>query len=517
MNRPSASSEALESLPDVAGDSRDMAKGAAVNFLGILARGLTVALFLVLGRLYGSAATGIFLLARAYVDIISKLGILGLDRTVLIVGAKQGAKGDLAGLHRCIGQSLSLALIAATVTMGLLQFGAAQFAAAMGAAPTVVSALAIMATAIPVWAIAAVLLFATRALRKMHYEVLAKGVIEPLVMLLLAVAVFPLGLGMRGLALGFVVASVCSTFAALIFFARSFPVRPVLRAMLEWRGSWQLLRFAVPIGLYDMLTLVLQRIDLLIVGQFLPAASTGVYSIAREIGTTAKAIRLSFDPIAIPVLAAAQQRGDRPRLRQHYQNLTRWNLSLSAALLGGVFLGRHSIMSLFGPDFGAGADALALLMLANTINCGFGMPELILLVDRPVINLLNTLGTVGAMIGFGLLLTPLAGMEGAAFAAVLANVLLSAARLLQVWVIYRLQPFGRDLAKLGLAFTTTLLLALLAEEALGLGTTLLAETMVVAIFAALYLGSCAALGLIQSERLRFRAQESGAAKLPRAA
>jgi O-antigen/teichoic acid export membrane protein len=480
-------------------DTRDIVRGALVNFAGILAGSLSFVFLVVLGRLYGSETTGLYLLSLATVDIVSKLGILGLDRGVLALAARRKSDGAVEELYRIIGQALTLGLIATTVATCVLASAAALVARHFFGKPELVTPLRIMAFGIPFWTLSAIFLFATRALRVMRYEVITKRMVEPFFLLLLALPLHAAGMGMTGLALAFVCSTASGAVAAAWFYSRELSFGRTVAAMRSAAGRGALLRYAAPIGVYDMLNLLLQRIDMIMLGHYVSAKLLGVYGIAMEAAFATKRVRQSFDPIFIPVVAAAHQSGDRAGMVRQYRNVTRWILILDLAILGVVVFAGRTVLGMFGDEFAAGAAALAILTLSVVVNGVLGVAELFLLIEHPMRNLTNTVGTIVVNVLLNLWLIPRHGMVGAAAAIALSYAVMNAARVGEVAFILRLHPFswfhGKALIAAGAAMAiaaTGAATLTLAGPAGGLATA--------GIFLAAYFPLLAALGLAPEER-----------------
>ena len=199
-------------------DTRDIARGASANALGVIARTLLVAFYVMLARFYGAELTGLFLLSRASIEMLSKLGLLGMDRAILARGAMNHAAQDEAALYRAVAQALTFGLLA-SVTMSCLLQGLATPISRFVEQPELVTPLKIMAWSIPFLLVSAVFLFATRSLRVMRYEIYTKSVLEPFVLLVLGILFYFIGLGIEGLAAAICdcdrVGSIC--FAVLFF------------------------------------------------------------------------------------------------------------------------------------------------------------------------------------------------------------------------------------------------------------------------------------------------------------
>ncbi|HEC13634.1 MAG TPA: hypothetical protein ENI80_10395 [Acidiferrobacteraceae bacterium] len=445
-------------------DARDIAKGAMINFIGVIARSSNIILFIVLGRLYGVEITGMYILTRASMDVISKLGILGLDRGILTLASRYHAEGKDEDVYRVIGQAFFIGGIASLIVLAAVQFFAEALTLGFFKNPNLLLPFRIVGFAIPVWMCSAIFLFSTRAMRIMHYEVITKSLVEPLFMLALATAFYFLDGGIVGLSIALLSSLSIGAIVSAKLFSRVFSLKRVGGYIFHKHQRGALFRFSAPIGVYDLLNLLLQRMDLFLVGRLMPTATAGVYGVAQEVASPLKSARQAFDPIFIPVVSASYQLRDKSKMLLQYQNVTRWILLINAALLGFMVLAAEPLLNIFGKSFGEGATVTYILATAIVINGVAGLAELFILIDKPLINLANTIGTIIINGLLSLILIPQYGIVGAAGAIVISFACMNTARVLEVKWLYQLQPFTRFHAKGIIAFVTALAATLVIRD-----------------------------------------------------
>lgn len=481
-------------------DTKDIARGWLVNFSGVIGGVVNVLFYIFLSRAYGAGIVGLFILARSVVDILSKIGILGLDRGLLSVGARHRAGGNRKKLYRAVAQALFIGLVSSLLVLALLQAVLAPVMSRIYPRTELLTPLRIMGFGIVLWTISLILLSATRALRIMRYQVIVSTLVEPLVMFALAALFSLMGFGINALAAAFTAALAAGTLSSLAFFSREFSLRRLAAVFFDSDGRGKLFRYASPIGIYDMLNLLLQRVDLFILNYFTGAATVGVYSMAQNAAFTFKKIRQSFDPILIPVISASRQADRQEDLLEHYRNVTRWILSLNMLLLGVVLFASESIMGIFGKAFTTGAWPLVLLTASVMVNTVLGVSELFILIDRPVINLANTIVTIAAAVGLNLALIPHYGMEGAALAVLLSYLLMNALRILEVRFLYGLQPFTFFHLKALLAAFFSFALTFLVKGSAPSLRGVRGDLFLVAVFLLLYIAALYAAGMAAEEK-----------------
>ena len=72
----------------------ELKRGAALNTIAMLASNFRAAFTLLVARILGAAALGIYSVAWATTDLVSKIGILGLDDAVITFVGRAEAVGD---------------------------------------------------------------------------------------------------------------------------------------------------------------------------------------------------------------------------------------------------------------------------------------------------------------------------------------------------------------------------------------------------------------------------------------
>ena len=424
-------------------DTRDISKGAVVNFAGTAARSIHVLFIILLARLFGPEIAGMFILSRAGLDVLSKLGAVGLDRGLLSLLSRHVAAKDWAGAYRVIGQFLFVGGITTGGLVLLVQFFASPLAEGVYHDRALTTALRVLGVTAVFYFFTSVFLSATRAMRIMHYEVITKSVVEPATLLVLSVIVYIAGWGFQGLCLALMFSSVVGSLLAIYLFSKSYSILRTFGNILNFYQLRNLVHYTIPVGLHDVMNVLLLRIDLFLVDRFLSSAAVGIYGVAQEISSVLKTPKQSFDPIFIPVMAQAYERGDRETMRIQYQNVSRWVMLIAAGLLGFMVVAMEPITALFGPEFSSAAGVVYLIGAAFLVNGMIGIGESILLINRPGINLLNTMGAVLINLILGLVLIEKFGIYGAALGGLGAFIMLNGARVLEVYWLEQVHPFTR--------------------------------------------------------------------------
>ena len=405
-------------------EGAELARGALVNTLAMVAGNFRGVFTFLVARLLGRATLGTFTIAWAVTDLLSKLGVFGLDNSVTTFVARAEAAGDRrrsrALFRTAVGVSVSLsAIVAAVAVVAVRAFGRR-----FGQPPEVVTALTLVLWAMPGLALYKVGTAASRGMRVMRHDVYSRGLTETVgtsAAFLAAVA-----LGARAAApeiaavAGTLACGVVAVWLAGSLFRDPDPgfarTEPALTAGVS-RG---LVGHAAPIAGYDLLNTLILNLDIVMLGLFIDRApgvtlgTVGVYAVAVDIGSGLRKVSQLFNPIFAPVAAAMAAGRRDAEAAVTYGRLARWTLAILLPLLAVMTLGGGALLSIYGPGFREGALWLAIISLACATNAFVSLGEVAIMVQRPRLNLLNSTVTCVAAVAANLWLIPHYGMIGAA-------------------------------------------------------------------------------------------------------
>ncbi len=468
-----------------ASDSRTVAKAAGVNLAGMAARSSRALVTLFVTRVSGPRVFGFFTLVLAVVDVVGRLALFGMDKSVLKFVPEVRARGE-EGRYGVIASSLWIGL-ALGAGLGLaVALIAPWIATRWLAEPGVTLPLRIMALSVLPTTLASLLLAATKALKIMSYDAFVTGILLPLALLVLSVPILWAEDDLAVLAVAYTTSCVAALVASAWFFRRHFSLRRALArpAAGELR---RLAVFSTPLGLHDFVQFLTLKLELFILALFVAPAELGVYALAAELATVVRKFRQIFDPILLPLMSEAQDLRDTARLEAHVSRVVRWVLVLGVFYVGGLTLFGVPVLGLFGAGFAAGAGVLVLLCTAQLLNSATGLLDMAMLASgRPRINLQNAIVILTVQTTLNLTLIPRWGLMGAAWSALVAYGLISIVRLGQTLWILRLRPLDRTQLKPLVAGACAMLAVGAVQRALGENGLPLVWLALLAAFAALY-------------------------------
>jgi len=408
------------SATSYASSGETLARGAVVSTLAFLASNLRAVFTVLIARLLGQAVLGTFGVAWAVTDLAAKFGTLGLDYSVTARVARCEALGDRPGSRRVLRDS-----VRTTLSAGLLvAVGGAwltrEIGPRAGLRPEAVTATAALLLAVPGLALYRVSNGLSRGMKVISHDVYSRGFTESLV----SVAVLLVAVVAGGRLLAPVLAAVAGTTAsglvALALARRLFHDRAGQDAT-DAAPTWnQLLRGSIPIAVYDLLNIAVMRVDVIMLGLFVGRApgvtleTLGIYAAAVEVAGGLRKLSQAFTPILTPVLAEQLAAGNLRAAERSYGSVARWMLAILLPLVVVLSLAGGVVMRVFGPGFEIGGAWMAVAAAACALNAFVGLGEIVLMIERPAWNVMNTSAASVAAVTLNLVLIPRLGALGAA-------------------------------------------------------------------------------------------------------
>lgn len=488
-----------------------LGSGAGAMIVGrLLGRGAQFLVQVVVARVLGPVAFGIYALGWTALKVLETWTTLGLQNGVVRFGGPAWIERPEQA-RRVVRVGLASGAVIST-TLACVLFGAADLLAVeLFEMASLGPVLRIFALALPLVVLTRIAATVSRISHRMGLSVLAEDVAQPLLNLLLLAALVPVGLSLGG-----------ATIATTVSFAGAFGLAlVVLRVVLashppdpriETLGGPSistLLRYSISTGLANALGYYVIWIDRIFLGVFRTPEEVGVYQVASQLSLPILVVIAGFTSVVGPMVARIGRGADPTRLNQVFRVSTKWGLYLCLPLfLVTIFGARPLIDTIFGTEFLAAKVPLVILAAGQMINVATGPVGMILIMcGHHRLWLVTTASSVGGNLILNWLLVPSLGPVGAALATsiVLAGMLLAA--LIQARRRLGLWPYDRCYLK-GLAATAVTSLVLLGLGALDLGPVPLVQLGAIIVVVALcYPAMLLLLGLDAEDRIildRFR-------------
>jgi len=435
----------------------EVVRGLVYNLLGVLGKAFNPVFFIVVGRMYGADALGVYMLVYVFYEMLKKLSVGGLNDGIMIFAARHLARRNEREAYLALANSIVLCAGIGLLLCAAILLGASRVLP-MYSESRVQSLLQLMAPGLPLQAMAVLLVSATKAHAEMKWDALLQGFIRPFGLFCFALIFSLLGFGVEGLGYGYTVTGAVMLTASLLIFFRSFSMKKLFFSFRRFRFNRPLLVFVLPQSLNLTFTEMIAGFDVMMLGFFgVQPALIGYYGVAAQIVHNIEQVRLAFSGAYTPIIARLYGERRPDEMNVSYNKVSRWTMLLAFPLGFAVIFFRRELLRLFHPAFGVPfalpvtdlipaplVSALRLeylgdmgvtgfmimLTLVPLFSCGIGLAgNVITAIGKSAWSLFNSVTVAGLSFLFAALFIPAYGLLGAALAAVLAAVSI---RLIQI-------------------------------------------------------------------------------------
>src|SRR5207248_1932616 len=329
----------------------ELKRGAFLNTIAMLASNFRGIFTFLVARLLGAAALGIFSVAWSTTDIISKIGVLGLDNAITTFIARSEAVGDRARSRALFRIAVVLGIVQSIITAGIVILALRFFNNRLHVQPQMVSALALVLCAMPGLALYRISTAISRGMKVMQHDIFSRGMTEPIATTLAFLLALAVGFKEASPEVAAIVGTAASGLIALALASMLFRHIPAHAAAgSHFAEARSLIAYAAPISFYQLINAFIARLDLLMLG----------YSVGRARGVTLATV------------------------------------------------------GIYGPAIWQGGVLLGIVTLASAINAFVALGETVIMVPRPHLNLLHSSITCTVAAGGLLWSIPRFGVMGAA-------------------------------------------------------------------------------------------------------
>jgi len=466
---PGASSQASEaSAADGDEASTDYAqrllKGSGFILSGsMVGKVVGFLLQLLLTRGLGTVLYGLYTTGMTVLRLGQAVATLGLQNGIVRFGAPQHEAGDAARLKGTFLAGGGLGLLAATALSALLLGTAPWLARAVFSLPDVEPAvltwtIRVFACGLPFYVLTYLASRMARAVGTMQVDTLLDSILQPALFLALAGGLLLAGKGFTAALYAFLASTVLAALGGLYAVYRLFP--PLLSRLRPQFQLGRLLRFSLPVVGITLSSIGLTYTDRLMLSILSTSESVGLYQAAARLSEQMRFVLFAITASFSPIISDLYHRGRLDELARLYADTVRWILltTLPAAVVLIVFA--PAVMSIFGPDFRAGAPLLRVLTGAYLVVAGVGsVGHMLQMSDHQDFAFGVSVAAALLNVGLNWVFIQWYGAIGAAFATGITQALSNVAEVMGLRYFVSIQPYRWTLWKPLLAAALAGLLA----------------------------------------------------------
>jgi len=450
-NLPGVAPLAIDAPARVDETSVELKRGAFFNTVAMLASNFRGIFTFLVARLLGPAALGIFSVAWSTTDILSKVGVFGLDNAIITFIARSEAVGNRARSRTLFRVAVVLGIAQSALTAAIIIVALRLFHDRLRLQPEMVSALAVLLCAMPGVALYRISISASRGMKVMQHDIYSRGLTEPIATTFALLIAIAAGFKRFAPELAAILGTAASGLVALALAAKLFRRGPEDRNVASHlTEARQLISYGAPISAYQLINAFISRLDLILLGYFIGRApgvtltTVGIYAAVVDTANGLRKVSQAFNPIFAPVVAGMTATGDQERAAHTYSRLAQWMLWILLPLVAVMALAGGVILLIFGPTFRQGSVWLGIVALAAAINAFVALGETVIMVQRPRLNLLHSSITCAVAVAGLLWFIPRFGAIGAAFGILLAYVVQGILRYATLRWVFRWKDSWND-------------------------------------------------------------------------
>lgn len=433
--------------PAVGGNIAFVAKGGGITFAGkMFLTAVRVVTAIALARLLQADQLGMYSLALSAANIAVAVAIMGLDAALVRYVAVLTARGDDEELWGALQIGIGVSVIASVVTGTILFALAYPAAEVLFHEPALAPLLQLVSVIVPMLTLSEALAGAIRGFKRMDQAAVAQFVAQPLVRLVLIVALAIGGFSASDAIITFGLADLAASFILIYFLNRRFSLRrPLRNARRHLRA---IMAFSVPVWLSDMMVKFHSNFQTLILGSLNTFTGVGIFTVASQVTMISSQFSSSINVTAKPVIAELHESRDMAEMGHIYSTANKWGVMVQLPVFLLMVLFPVQILSVFGHTYTDGATALIIMAFSTLILVGTGMGGIIIdMTGHTRLKLINSIIRLTVFIALDILLIPRWGVVGAATAALVGETTVNLLRIGQVYYLFRLLPYNRDFIK----------------------------------------------------------------------
>jgi O-antigen/teichoic acid export membrane protein len=395
-----------------------------------------------------------------YGEVAMGLAIMTIGTTVSLVGLNQGIsryvsrfddERDVRGAWWTgigIGVPLSL-LVAVALLWNADRIGPHLFETDASG-----DLLALFVLVIPVHVGLTVSVSTFRGLENTRYKLYAKDLLQPGVRLVLIAGAVTAGVGIAAVGYAYLAAGVAALMIAAILSNRVVDLVGPTRFRVR-----EMLTFSAPLLLSALLSVLLTRMDTLMVGYFRTSTEVGLYSAAYPLANSLLMVLSAFGYLYLPLTSRLDADGKSDEVGGIYRLTTKWMYVITFPAFVAFLAFPGDVLSLFfGAAYADGGIALAILSVGFFTSAALGRNRstLTALGHTPHILGADVL-TLALNLALNLLLIPAYGFVGAAVASVAAYVTRNVALSTVLYLKSDISPFSPRTVSAYVALPATVL------------------------------------------------------------
>lgn len=463
-------------------------KGGAITLTGTLTGyGLNYFFKAVSGRYLGPAEFGILAVGISIMTVFANLSVIGLNDGITRFIPFYGARNKSGRIKMMLRTGTTVTLSISLFIAAIIYLNAEWLSVHVFNNDKTKPVIQLFSVLIPFHALFLFFTGVMRGLKKMAVITLTRNIFWWGSNILMVGVIALLKLDLSYFTLGFFLALLLALSYYLVKFRRDELYMRLKEVPPEQGAGKELMVFSFPLTLTSLFQLFRDRTDILIIAAFLPAASIGHYYAAYPFAMILTVVLFSINRIINPVVSETVGEGNIILTKKIFKDFAVLSFQLTLPMFLFIFFFAEKIVIFaYGRSFVEAAVLLKILSAGYFLNAATGpFGEFLRAFDKTkFVFYISACGGVSNVVMM-LLLIPLYGVKGAAFAALFSLVVMVLLGLAFCQKILKINPFNMSYFKTTLIGVAYFCLLMLLEHYLDFYSFLIAFIILIAVYIAL--------------------------------
>ena len=374
-------------------------------------------------QFYGATGLGYFSLYQSYLMILVLVALLGTDIASLKFVSQYLGDGNFIKIRSIYATIMKLVLPLSILLSLILFFSKTYIAVNIFNDERMVIVLKYVSLSILPMSLINIHSESFRGLKKVELSSIIRYLLVPIISVIFTYMLF------FKFQFGIITPIVSYSISILIISCLSTVAWFVKIDFLKSKNSshtslLDILNFSFPLFLSSSMMLLLQWIDVAILGYYVTTADIGIYNVVVKVSMISSIILFSINSIAAPKFSELFSKNKLDELKELVKQTSKLIFVASLPILLLIFAWKGYILNFFGKEFMQGSMSLNILILGQVVNiiCGSVGYILIMTENQKVFRNIILITTMLNII-LNILLIPVLGILGAAIASMICIIL----------------------------------------------------------------------------------------------
>jgi len=434
------------------------AKDGSLIFFGrLFGYGGRFGLGILMTRFMGPAEYGVYALGDTILTLLTAVALLGLHIGATQYIPKYRINNQINSLRGTILLSTIIPFgVGIIISISILLYP--DWVVQWFDKPELLPLLPVIAIAIPFSTLLLSTVQLSMAFKQIQYKIIAEDVVLNLIKLMLITLLAFISLTAFSAMSAHFIGVLIACGISLCFLHIVFPLTHAITSAKF--HSKQLFTHALPVYISQLIAMFGGQLQILLLGGLSVLTQVGIYTVALRISSLTHIFKSSVVTIAIPYVSDLYSQGNWVELHKLYQTVTKWTFTANLPVFITILLFPDYILRIFGNSFVEGefelwgfifvpgSLVLIILGMANLVDAATGIcGVMITMTERSLLNTFNSALAFGSTLALNLWLIPIWGGVGASIAYFIAITIINVIRVIQVFLLYRMLPYNRDIYK----------------------------------------------------------------------